>query len=99
MTWINLQELIPKIANKYSFGRTLKALEIIHEYRSLAPRFLPEEALKNSTAHSYKDHLLTVHAGDSSTAQTIQIHKHQLLEEINKKYGAQIIREIRILIR
>ena len=95
--WDSLQSLIPKAAGKYSFTTTLKAIEIVQEFRSLAPKHLPPESELNLIPRSYKDQVLTVHALDPSWAQTLQLHQHNIVEEINKKHSSKVIKKIKIV--
>jgi hypothetical protein len=95
--WTSLQSLIPRAAGKYSFQTTLKAIEITHDFRSLAPKHLPPESELNLIPRSYKDQVLTIHALDPSWAQTLQLHRHNILEEINKKHGSKVIKKIKIV--
>jgi predicted nucleic acid-binding Zn ribbon protein len=94
--WDSLQNIIPKVANKYKFAKALKAIEICREYRNLAPRFLPAESSIHTDAKSYKDRTLTLTAVNSAWAEQIQRNKHRITEAINRKFGEETIKKINI---
>ena len=95
--WDSLQNLLPVVAARYHFKKALDAIEICREYRSLAPRLLPGESLKNTTARSYKDRTLTLAVQSSAWAQELQMRKHLIQEAINQKFGEDTVRKIRIV--
>ena len=94
--WDSIQNLVPKVAGKYSFTRTLKAIEVCQEYRSLAPRLLKTDALNHTFAKSYEKNVLTIGVLNSVWAQKVQMNRHLIQDEINKKYGPRVIANIRI---
>ena len=96
--WDSLQNLLPRVAGKYHFKKALDAIEICREYRSLAPRFLPGESLKNAVPQSYRDHTLTVAVKNSSWAQEVQMRKHLFLDALNQKFGENAVKNIKILV-
>lgn len=84
--WNSLQTLLPKAAGKYNFALSLKAIEICQEYRKLAVKLLPSEVLEYTFPKYYENQVLTVGVLNSVWAEQLQIKKHILLEEMNKKY-------------
>ncbi len=96
MAWDAIQKLIPKVAGKYSFQRTLKSIEVCQEYRTLAPKILKPEALKNTFPKSYEKNTLTIGVLNSVWAQQIQMNQHRIQKGINDKYGPAAVANIRI---
>lgn len=96
--WDSLQNILPKVAGKYHFKKTLDALEICHEYRRLAPTILRGESLKNTFPKSYENRTLTVAALNSAWAQQLHMHKHRIQQAINQKYGENTVQKINIQI-
>jgi len=94
--WENFQNLIPKAAGKYGFTRTLKAIEVCQQFRTLSKNILPEKALQNADAKSFEEGTLTVEVYDSGWAQQIQMNKHRIIEAINQKYGHDLIKNLKI---
>lgn len=96
--WTPLQNLIPKVAGRHSFAKTLKAIEVCQEYRSLAPKIVHKEALQNTYPKSYDNNVLTIGATSPSWAQKVQMANHILREELAKKYGEQTVKKIRVVV-
>ena len=97
--WDSLQNIMPKAARKYKFTRTLKSIEVCQEYRSLASKIMPEKALDNTFPKSYKDHVLIIGALNSSWAQEINMKRHIIKNELNKKFGEKTVSKIKVDIK
>lgn len=95
MTWTDLQKLLPKAAAKHHIASTLKAIEICREYRSLAKRHLPAAA-DTKTSPSYKNNELTIGVPDPAWAQQLNMKRHLILDELNKKFGPRTVKQIKI---
>jgi len=96
--WNSLKDILPGIAGKYQIKRTLDAIDVCREYRRLAPRILPKDSLANSFPKSYKDNTLTIAVGNPAWAQEIHMRRHLLQDEINRKYGENTVKNVRIMI-
>lgn len=96
--WSSLQNLLPKAAAKYQFNRTLDAIEVCRQFRSLAPRFLPGECLKSVKTRSYKDRTLTLAVGNSAWAQQLHMRGHLIRDELNHLCGPNTVSRIRIVV-
>lgn len=94
--WSSLQELLPRAAGKYKIEKTLKAIEVCREYRSIAETVLPERALENTYPKSYKNGALTISANNSSWAQHLHMHKENLKETLENRLGKGTIKKIKI---
>ncbi len=90
------QKHLVKAAGKYNFARTLRAIQVCQEYRSLAPKFLPPDALENTFPKSYENRTLTVGVYNSAWSQQVQMQKHHLLEALNQKFGTNAVAKIHI---
>ncbi len=91
-----LQKLLPVAAQKYGFGKQLKAIEICHEYERLARKILPARGEQETKAKSYEKHILTISVANSAWAQEVQIRKHEIQSFLNEKFQKNIIEKIRI---
>lgn len=96
--WDSLQNLLPKAAAKYQFRRTLDAIEVCQQFRSLVPRFIPGESLKNTIPQSYRDRVLTVSVKNSAWAQQLHMRGHLIKDEINRKFGENTVKNLKIVI-
>jgi predicted nucleic acid-binding Zn ribbon protein len=94
--WQNIQDLIPKAAGKYNFAKALKAIEICQQYRKLAEKHLPDEALKNTFPKSYKNQILIIGVLSSAWAEKVQINKHRIHKSLKKKFGDNTVKKIKI---
>ena len=96
--WDSFQKFIPEIAAKRNFATTLKSIEVCHEYRRIAQGLMPKGAEKSTFPKSYKENTLTVSALNSAWAQELNMKKHQLTQELNKKFGENTIQKIQIVL-
>ncbi|MBD3328638.1 DUF721 domain-containing protein [Candidatus Peregrinibacteria bacterium] len=96
MSWVNIQDLIPKTAGKYHFKKTMDAIEVCREYRRIVPQILSQDALEKTKAKSYKDNTLTIAVPNSAWAQQIHINRVPLLQALQSKFGEQKIKDIKI---
>lgn len=96
MTWKSLIDILPKAAGKYDFAGTLKAIEVCQEYRHIAEKLLPKEALKNTFPKSYKDGNFTIGALSSAWASKVQLNKHRIHQSLQKKFGEKAVHSIKI---
>ncbi|MCC7196829.1 DUF721 domain-containing protein [Candidatus Peregrinibacteria bacterium] len=94
--WENLTSLIPDAAKKYNFTRTLKAIEICQQFRSLSKNILPPNFEKHADARSFEEGTLTIEVYNSGWSQQVQMNKHKIQEAMNQKFGQEIIKNIRI---
>jgi predicted nucleic acid-binding Zn ribbon protein len=96
MSWVNIQDLIPKTAGKYHFKKTMDAIEVCREYRRIVPQILSDDALEKAKAKSFKDNTLTIAVPNSAWAQQIHMNKIQLKQALQQKFGEHKIRDIKI---
>jgi len=90
------QKFIPKAAAEYNFTKQLEAVKVCQEFRSLSKTLLPEEAETQTFPKSYDGKTLTVGVLNSAWGQQIAMQKHTFLEAINKKFGSETLRNIKI---
>jgi|GEM_PF-748042 len=90
------QKFIAKAAAEYGITKQLQAAKICHEFRSLSKTLLPADAEKQSFPKSYDGKTLTVGVLNSAWGQQIAMHKHEILEAINKKYGSKTLQNIKV---
>lgn len=91
-----LQKFLPYAAQKYGFGRQLKAIEICHAYERLARKILPVKGEKETRAKSYEKHTLTISVSNSAWAQEVQIRKHDIQNFLNEKFQTNVVGKIKI---
>jgi hypothetical protein len=96
--WNSLKDILPSVAAKFRMRGALDAIEICHEYRSIAPRLLPKDALKHTAAKSYKNCVLTITARSPIWAQEVHMRRHLLKDQINHKFGQDTVKKVRIVI-
>ena len=94
--WDSFQSLLAGAAGKYNFSKTLEAIEVCQEFRSLAPKMIRPDALENVFPKNFQDRTLTVGVYNSAWAQQLQLKKHLIQQELNRKFGKDAIRNLRI---
>lgn len=92
----SFQNFLPKAAAKYGFQKQFKAIEICQEYRRIAKGLLPEKSDEETFPKSYDHNTLTIGVINSSWAQQLMMQKHKIIEEINKKYGVNTVKNLKI---
>ncbi len=95
--WHDFQKFIPKAAGKYNFAKTLHAIKICQEYRRIAGKILPKEALNNTFAKFDKE-TLTLSALNSAWAQELQMNKHRIHKSLQEKFGKNTVQKVKIKI-
>lgn len=90
------QKFLAKAAAEYNFTKQLRAVQICQEFRTLSKTLLPDEAAAQTFPKSFDGKTLTIGVVNSAGAQHLAMQKHQILEAINKKYGATTVQNIRI---
>lgn len=96
--WSSLQNLLPKVAAKYNFRKTLDAIDVCRQFRGIAGDHLPKESAKNVTPKSYNNHVLTVTVGSSAWAQELHMRGHLIKDALNRKLGKNTVKKIRVLV-
>lgn len=94
--WDSFQNLLAGAAGKYNFRQTLKAIEVCREFRSLASKMIRPDASKNIFPKNFQDQTLTIGVYNSAWAQQLQLKKHLIQQELNKKFGKDSIQNLRI---
>lgn len=90
------QQYLNKAASEYNFTRQFRAVQICQEFRSLSKTLLSPEASSQSFPKSYNGKTLTIGVTNSACAQQIAMRKHEIIEAINKKYGAKTVQNIKV---
>ena len=90
------QKFLLKAAASYNMTRQMEAAKICQEYRRVARSILPADAQVQTFPKSYDRKTLTVGVFDSAWAQQLAMQKHSILEAINRKYGADTVKNLKI---
>ena len=91
------QQFVRKAANQYNMGRQMDAAKVCHDFRALIPElFGDNEALKeNIKPASFKEKVLVINVTSPGWAQEVIIRKPKIIEEMNKKAGKEVIKNLR----
>lgn len=97
MSFEPLQKFIPRAANKYGISREMKAAQVCHDFRKLLPELFKEnkDALFCIAPAHYQKDTLTINVSSPAWAQEIIMRKPKIIEEMNKKAGKEIIKNLR----
>lgn len=90
------QQYITKAANKYGISRELYAIKICNNFREIVPEMfekIPQAKDHIMPAH-YKNGTLTVNVPSPAWAQEVIMRKEKIIDEMNKKAGKKIIKNL-----
>lgn len=91
------QNFLKKAVNHYGVAREINAAQVCHDFSKLIPvifESFPDPAQYIKPAH-YKDNTLTIHVASPAFAQEVIMRKPQIIHEMNKKAGKEIIKNLR----
>lgn len=91
------QNFIKKAANKYGVATEIQAAKVCQDFRSLIPEIFSkiETPEKYIFPAFFKNHTLVINVENSAFAQEVIMRKPKIIEEMNKKAGKQIIKNLR----
>lgn len=91
------QNFLKKAANKYGVSTEIQAAKVCHDFHSLIPEIFQkmETPEKYISPAFFKNHTLTINVENSAFAQEVIMRKPKIIEEMNKKAGKKIIRNLR----
>ncbi len=97
MSFTPFQKFLPKAAAHYGVKKEIEAAQICQHFRALTPELfkkLPDAKNYVSPAH-YQNRTLTLRVPNSAWAQEVIMRKPQIIEEMNKSFGKEVIRSLR----
>lgn len=91
------QKFFTKTANRYGIAKEIEAAQICHQFRALIPEIFNSKKFpeKNIQPASFKRHILTVKTSSSAWAQEVIMRKEKIIEEMNKKAGEKVIKNLK----
>jgi predicted nucleic acid-binding Zn ribbon protein len=95
------QKFMTKAANRYGVGKEIQAIEVCHNFSQFVPvlfhdKETPEKYIKPAY---FKKDILVIEVESPAWAQEIIMRKPQIIDEMNKKAGRQIIKSLRTQLR
>ncbi len=92
------QQYVNKAAKSYGVGKEVEAAGICQTFRSILPEiFKGKEDLASQyvePAH-YKNRVLVIDVETPGWAQEVIVRKQKIIEEMNKKAGEEVIKNLR----
>ncbi len=92
------QNLVQVVANRFGFGTTLKAIQICQFARELIKELLPQQ-VANISPLFFKDRIIVFISKSPSHSLLLVTKKHQLLEQLNMRFGSQTCTDIKIRLK
>lgn len=91
------QDLVYRAANKLGVGTEVKAAKVCQDFRTLVPiLFEGKETPEVYVTPAYfKNSILVINVENPGWSQEVAIRKHKIIEEMNKKAGQEIIKNLR----
>ena len=95
------QNFLKKAANKYGVATEIQAAKVCQDFRSLVPEIFPkiETPEKYISPAFFKNHTLTIDVENSAFAQEVIMRKPKIIEEMNRRAGKKIIKNLRTQLR
>ena len=90
-----LDQLIPRIVNKYDLNVPIKAAQVVTLWPQVLKEVFDNGPSEQSEALHLKNGILTVKVTSCIIAQEIQLHKLEILKKLNAHYGEERVRDIR----
>ena len=101
MSFEPLQNFIFKAAHHYGIGKELKAAKVCHDFKTIVPEIFkgkefPHHHIKPAF---YKNGELMINVTSPAWAQEVIMRKTKIIEEMNKKSAAEVIKTLRTQLR
>jgi predicted nucleic acid-binding Zn ribbon protein len=91
------QNLMPKAANRFGISKEIQAAKVCHDFRILVLELFKgkESAEENIQPAHFTKNVLVINVKNQAWAQEVIMRKDKIIEEMNKKAGTQIIKNLR----
>ncbi len=95
------QQYIGKAAKSYGVGKEVEAAKICEDFRKILAKIFDgkEEARDYIEPAYYKNNVLVIDVENPGWAQEVITRKPKIIEEMNKKAGREIIKNLRTRIK
>ncbi|MBI5754564.1 DUF721 domain-containing protein [Candidatus Peregrinibacteria bacterium] len=91
------QKFLPRAATRYGISKEMEAAKICRDFRKLTPEIFKgrPQAEDYIQPASYKNKTLTLNVLSPAWAQEVVMRRPKIIEEMNKKAGREIIKNLR----
>ncbi|MEK7673105.1 MAG: DUF721 domain-containing protein [Patescibacteria group bacterium] len=91
------QKLLPLAAQKKNISREWLAIKVCQDFRTILLEIFTtqKEIAQYVQPAFYKDSILHINVENSAWAQEIIMKKEQILKELNKKIGKNLVKSLR----
>lgn len=91
------QKFIARAATQYGVSTEIKAAQICQDFRSLMPKIFGDnnEAELHIQPAFYRNFTLVISTESPAWSQEVIMRKTKIIEEMNKKAGREIIKNLR----
>lgn len=95
------QQFLQRAAKNYGIGTEVESAQICQEFRNvLAEIFTDTEVAKEFIDAAYfKHNVLVIDVENSGWAQEVIMRKTKIIEEMNKRAGREVIKNLRTRLR
>ncbi len=95
------QKFVKRAAGHYGVSKEVEAAQVCHDFRTLIPEIfagkeMPQDYIE---AGHFKENILMVKVENQGWAQEVIMRKTKIIEEMNKKAGKEIIKNLRTQLR
>ena len=97
MSFEPFQKFFNRAASNYGMTRQIKAAEICESFRKLVPEVFKnlDSAARFIQPGYYKDGQLVINVDSPAWAQEVIMRKEKIIDELNKKAGYRVIKNLR----
>ncbi|MFA5318266.1 MAG: DUF721 domain-containing protein [Patescibacteria group bacterium] len=92
-----IKNLLPQSIQRAGITRQIGANLILHKYEQAAREILGKEISRQTKAMYLKNNILSVACLSSLIMQELQYREKEIIEQINKNMGANIVKKLNYL--
>lgn len=91
------QNFLPKAAQSYGVSKEVQAATLCQYLRTIIPQVFHNkpEADKNITPGFFRENYIVLNVSSPAWAQEVIMRKQKIIDEINKKAGREVIKNLR----
>lgn len=96
--FLPFQKFIPKALAKYKMTRSARAALVCERFRGLATDVLGEKCAGLVKPKFFKNNILYISVPSSTLAQSVYVHRHDLIAGLNADLDKDPVHDIRTLV-
>lgn len=98
MTFVKLEQLLPKSIKKAGISHQLDSLKILEEFNKVAKKIFGEEVMKKIKPLYLKNGTLSIACLSSVLGERLKSQEKRVLAELNRPYKKEMVERLRFLV-